>query len=154
VDIPAGFEPNLGHVSNTMPLSTGERVIPQFVQRLGAGEVEMVAGREGNELVYVAQLRLKPNYGQAIADPIPIWFSNILTSLGNKFNTLAQATYELPNWATHAEVMCYCRIDEDHHELKEQISLLKACLSIDNKALDTYQYHMEACNLPDQLQNL
>src|SRR6266851_3702628 len=44
VDIPAGFELNLGNVVDTVPLSTGKRVIPQFVQRLGSREVEMLAG--------------------------------------------------------------------------------------------------------------
>ncbi len=43
IDIPAGFEPNLGNVVDTVPLSTGEHIIPQFVRRMGSGEVEMLA---------------------------------------------------------------------------------------------------------------
>ncbi len=132
----------------------GEQVIPQFIRRLGSGEVKMVAGWEGNEPVYVAQLRLKPDYGQAVADPIPFWFSNLLTSPGDKFNMLTRATYKLDNWAAHTEIMHYCCINEDRCKLEEQISLLKAHLSINNEALDTCRYHIEASNIPHQLQNL
>ncbi len=114
----------------------------------------MVAGREGNKPVYVAQLHLEPDYGQAVTDPILVWFSDLLTSPGDKFNTLTRATYKLPNWAAHAEIMCYHRINEDHHKLKEQISLLKGHLSINNKALNTCQYHIKASDIPCQLQNL
>src|SRR5712671_5296719 len=32
VNIPAGFEPNLGNASNIVPLSTGECIIPHFVR--------------------------------------------------------------------------------------------------------------------------
>ncbi len=154
MDIPAGFKPNLGNVSETVTLSMGERVIPQFVQWLGTGEVEMVVGQEGNEPVYVAQLCLKPDYGQAVADPIPYWFSDLLTSLGDKFNTLTWATYELPEWAAHAEIMRYHCIDDNHHELEEQISILKGWLSINNEALDACHYCIKAANLPHRLQNL
>ncbi len=31
MDIPVGFEPNMGNMSNTVPLSMGEQVIPQFI---------------------------------------------------------------------------------------------------------------------------
>ena|SRR6266851_8175917 len=118
------------------------------------GEVEMVAGQEGNEPVYVAQLILEPNYGQAIADPLTIWFSDLLTSLGDKFNTLAHATYDLPDWAAHAEIMWYGRINKDRHEMEERIAELKQQLSIYNEALNSCQYHIKASNIPHLLRNL
>ena len=79
----------------TIPLSTGEHIIPHFVRRLGSGEVKMLAGRERNELIYIAQLVLKPDCTLPTAEPIQVWFSDLLTSLGDKFDTLAKATYEL-----------------------------------------------------------
>ncbi len=114
----------------------------------------MVAGQERNKPVYVAQLHLEPNYSQAVTDPILVWFSDLLTSPGDKFNTLACATYELPNWATHAKIMRYHCINKDCHKIEEQISLLKGHLSINNEALDACCYQIKASNVPDKLQNL
>jgi len=62
---------------------------------LEIGEVEMVAGQEGHELVYIAQLILKPNCSLPTAKPISLWFSDLLTSPGDKFNTLTKAMYKL-----------------------------------------------------------
>ena len=50
--------------------------------------------------------------------------------------------------------MHYHCIDKDCHKLKEQISLLKARLSINNEALNTCHYCIKASNIPHQLQNL
>jgi len=61
---------------NTIPLSTGKHVVPQFVRRLGIGEVEMLARREENKLIYVAQLVLTPDCTLPSAEPIQIWFSD------------------------------------------------------------------------------
>jgi hypothetical protein len=38
---------------------------------LGDRKVEMLAGREAEELVYVAQLYLMPNYSSPSAKPMP-----------------------------------------------------------------------------------
>jgi len=92
-----GFEPNLGNVSNTIPLSTREHVVPHFVRRLGTGEVKMVVGREGNEPVYIAQLILEPDCLLPTAEPISLWFSDLLMLPGDKFDTLAKAAYKLDN---------------------------------------------------------
>jgi len=55
---------------------------------LETGKVEMLAGWEGNKLVYVAQLFLEPDCSLPVANPISVWFSDLLTSLGDKFNML------------------------------------------------------------------
>jgi len=62
---------------------------------MGTGEVEMLAGQEGNEPIYITQLVLTPDCTLPPAEPIQIWFSNLLTSTGDKFDTLAKAAYEL-----------------------------------------------------------
>src|SRR5216683_5883263 len=137
VDIPARFEPNLGHVADTVPLSTGKRVIPQFVRRLGTGEVKMLTRHKGNEAIYVAQLILTPNCTLPTAEPLQLWFSNLLTSMGDKFDTLAKAAYKLDDWATHAEIMQYHRINTEHCEIEEEMAILWAHLSLNNEALDS-----------------
>ena len=102
----------------------------------------------------MAQLRLEPNYGQAIADPIPVWFSDLLTSTGDKFDTLAKATYELDNWATHAEIMQYHHINTECCKIEEEMVVLRARLSLDNEALDGCWYRIEASRVPHMLRNL
>ncbi len=96
----------------------------------------MVVGREGDKPIYVAQLFLKPNCSLPAANPITIWFSDLLTSPGDKFNMLIQATYNLPDWAAHTKIIHYHHINKDCHKLEERISELRACLSINNKALN------------------
>ena len=154
VNIPARFEPNLGYMANTVPLSMGKRVVPQFVRRLGTGEVEMLAGHEGNEVIYVTQLVLTPDCTLPVAEPLQIWFSDLLMSTGDKFDTLAKATYELDDWATHAEIMQYHRINTEHRIIKEELATLRAQLSLNNEALDSCQFRIEASRVPHQLRNL
>jgi len=154
VNIPARFKPNLGNVADTVPLSTGERVVPQFVRRMGMGEVEMLAGHEGNKPIYITQLILTPNCTLSMAEPLQIWFSNLLTSTGDKFDMLAKATYKLDNWATHTEIMRYHRIDTERHQIKEELATLQAQLSLNNEALDGCRFRIEASRVPHQLHNL
>ncbi len=80
-------------------------MVPQFVRRMGTGEVEMVMGQEGNEPIYITQLVLTPDCTLPPAKPIQIWFSDLLIATGDKFNTLAKAAYELDDWAAHTEIM-------------------------------------------------
>jgi len=126
----------MGNVSNTVPLSTGEHVILRFVRWLGSEEVEMVAGHEGNEAVYITQLILEPDCSLLPAKPISLWFSNLLTSPGDKFDTLTKAAYELDDWATHAKIMRYHCINTEHHKIEEELAILHGCLSLNNEALD------------------
>jgi len=118
------------------------------------GEVEMVAGHEGNEPVYIAQLVLEPDCSLPPAKPISLWFSDLLTSPGDKFDTLAKAVYELDNWAAHTEIMQYHHIDTECREIKEEMAILCTCLSLDNEALNGCRYHIKASRVPHMLHNL
>ncbi len=100
--------------------------MPQFVRLLGSGEVEMLAGREGNEVIYITQLVLTSDCTLPTAKPLQLWFSDLLTSPGDKFNMLAKATYELDDWATHTEIMQYHHIDTKHCEIEEELAILRA----------------------------
>src|SRR6267154_4724248 len=100
-----------------VPLSTGERVVSRFIRRLGMGEVEMVVGWEGNEPVYIAQLILEQDCSLPTAKPISLWFSDLLTSPGDKFDTLAKAMYKLDDWAAHTKIMQYHHINTKHHKI-------------------------------------
>ncbi len=114
----------------------------------------MLAGRKGNEPIYVTQLVLTPDCTLPPAEPLQLWFSDLLTSIGDKFDTLAKAAYELDLWATHAEIMWYHCIDSEHRKLKEELAVLWACLSLNNEALDGCQFWIEASRVPHMLRNL
>ena len=62
VDVPEGFEHNNGNINLSYPTSIGQFVAPMWIQRLGSREVEMQAGREGEEPTYMAELFLEPDY--------------------------------------------------------------------------------------------
>ena len=114
----------------------------------------MLTRHEGNEPIYITQLILTPNCTLSMAEPLQIWFSNLLTSTGDKFDMLAKATYKLDNWATHTEIMRYHRIDTKRHEIKEEMAMLQARLSLDNEALDSCRFQIEVSRVPHMLCNL
>jgi len=114
----------------------------------------MVAGCEGNEPIYIAQLVLTPDCTLPPAEPIQIWFSDLLTSTGDKFNTLAKAAYELDDWAAHAEIMRYHCINTKRRIIEEELATLRAQLSLNNEALDGCQFHIKVSRVPYQLHNL
>ena len=105
VEIPPGFEPNKGRITCMIPSKDGLQVVPHFVRRLGNGRVEMVAGREAEESVYVAELYLTPIYSQNTMEPTPPWFLQLLGGPSTGFNILAEATYTMDQWAIHTEVL-------------------------------------------------
>ena len=114
----------------------------------------MLVGHEGNEAIYVTQLILEPDCALPTAEPIQIWFSNLLTSLGDKFNTLAKAMYELDDWAAHAEIIWYHCIDTERYIIEEKLATLRTQLSLNNEALDGCRFRIEASRVPYQLRNL
>src|SRR6266853_3182849 len=118
---------------------------------MGTGEVEMLAGREGNKPIYIAQLVLTPDCTLPPAEPIQIWFSNLLMSTGDKFDTLAKAVYKLDDWAAHTEIMRYHHIDTECHEIEEELAILRARLSLNNEAFDGCRYCIEASRVPHML---
>jgi hypothetical protein len=67
----------------------------------------MVAGREAEESVYVAELYLTPIYSRNTTEPTPPWFLQLLGGPSAGFNVLAEATYAMDQWAIHAEVLRY-----------------------------------------------
>ena len=97
VDVPEGFECNKGNIDLACPTSTRQFVTPMWIRRLGSGEVEMQAGREGEEPTYMAELFLKLDYSQEPTDPILGWFLNLLHGANGSFHTLAQAVRALPH---------------------------------------------------------
>ena len=71
IEIPPGFKPNKGCVTCMIPSEDRPQVAPHFVRQLGNGRVEMVAGREAEESVYVAELYLTPIYSRNTTEPTP-----------------------------------------------------------------------------------
>ncbi len=97
---------------------------------------------------------LKPDCLLPTAEPISLWFSDLLTLLGDKFDTLAKAAYELDDWAAHAKIMCYGCIDTKCHEIELELTILQGCLALNNEALDRCWYCIEVSRVPHQLRNL
>jgi hypothetical protein len=71
IEVPPGFQSNHGCVNCTVPSGEGLQVVPRYVRRLGDRKVEMLAGREAEESVYITQLYLTPDYSSPLAEPMP-----------------------------------------------------------------------------------
>ena len=75
-------------------------------------------------------------------------------STGDKFDTLAKAVYKLDDWAAHAEIMRYHHINTERRIIEEEMSTLRAQLSLNNEALDSCRFCIEVSRVPYQLRNL
>jgi hypothetical protein len=91
---------------------------------LGNGKVEMLAGREAEESVYVMQLYLTPDYISASAKPMPPWFLQLLCRPSAGLNVLTSALYALDQWAVHAEVLGYRENDEERCIIETKVAEL------------------------------
>jgi hypothetical protein len=126
IEVPPGFQSNNGRVNCTVPSEEGLQVVPRYVCRLGDGKVEMLAGREAEESVYVAQLYLTPDYSSSLAEPMPPWFLQLLCGPAVGFNVLTSASYTLDQWVVHAEVLRYRENDEERCVIETKVAELTA----------------------------
>jgi hypothetical protein len=140
IEVPSGFQSNNGHVNCTVPSEEGLQVVPRYVRRLGDGKVEMLAGREAEEPVYVAQLYLMPDYSSPSAEPMPPWFLQLLCGPAAGLNVLASASYALDQWAVHAEVLHYRENNEEHRVIKTEVAELTGRLAVLQERLDNGCY--------------
>jgi len=154
VDVPEGFERNEGNVDVSCPTSTGQFIIPQWIWRRGDGEVEMRAGREGEEPTYVAELFLEPSYSREPTDPMPGWFLDLLHGADGGYHTLAQAAFGLPHWAAYSEVVQYCKEETALRHLQNELEELSVRVEAGRSRLAACCHRMEAWDLPGQLRNL
>jgi hypothetical protein len=137
-----------------VPSEEGLQVVPQYVRRLGNGKVEMLAGREAEESVYVAQLYLTPDYSSPSAEPMPPWFLQLLCGPSAGFNVLASASYALDQWAVHAEILHYREDDEERHIIETEVAELTGRLAVLQERLDNGRACLEASEVPCMLRNL
>ncbi len=154
IEIPPGFIKSDGRVTCPIPISTGELVIPCFIQRLGTGEVEMVAGREVQELVYVVKLYLPPDYSQQVIKPAPIWFIQLLSGLEAVFNILTAVMEDLDKWEVHTEILCFRCLNEERHIVEAEIVKLTARATSYQECLNNYRFRLEAGSVPQMVHNL
>ena len=154
VNVPEGFERNQGNVELSCPTSTGLLVTPVWIQRRGSGEVEMRAGREGEEPTYVDELFLKPDYSREPTQAMPGWFFDLLHGADAGFHDLAQAARTLPNWAAYAEVVRYREEETRIRHLQHDLDLISTKLEAARARLAGCRHRMEAWDLPSQLRNL
>jgi hypothetical protein len=137
-----------------VPSEQGLQVVPQYIRRLGDGKVEMLAGREAEESVYVAQLYLMPDYSSPSAEPMPSWFLQLLCGPAAGFNVLTSASYALDQWAVHAEVLRYRENDEERHIIKTEVAELTSRLTVLQERLDNGRARLKALEVPRMLRNL
>jgi hypothetical protein len=137
-----------------VPSEEGLQVVPQYVRRLGDGKVEMLAGREVEESVYVAQLYLTPDYSSPSAEPMPPWFLQLLCGPSAGFNVLASTSYALDQWAVHAEILRYRENNEERHVIETEVAELTSRLAVLQERLDNGRVRLEASEVPRMLQNL
>jgi hypothetical protein len=90
----------------------------------------MLAGREAEESVYIAQLYLTPNYSSASAEPMPPWFLQLLCGPPVGFNVLASASHALDQWAVHAEVLRYRKNNEERRIIETEVAELTGRLAV------------------------
>ncbi len=73
----------------------------------------MVAGREPGEPVYISDIYLASDYSRILTNPMGVWFLQLLTGAAARFNTLTEATHELPDWEPYAKIMRYRKWEEE-----------------------------------------
>ena len=80
-------------------------VVPEWIRSVGNGQVELLAGWEPGEPIYIAELFLWPNYTEGtVTETAAPWFLAILTSRDEGFHTLVEEAQQLNNLATVAEI--------------------------------------------------
>ncbi len=114
----------------------------------------MVAGWSGKEAVYTAELYLKPNYSCVPAKPMAPWFLQLLGGPSARFNTLAEAAYELNIWEPHAKIMRYRACKEEHQIMEAEISELTGRSASLQEHIDNCRSQLNARGVPFMLQNL
>ena len=114
----------------------------------------MLAGREAEELVYIAQLYLTPDYSSPLAEPMPPWFLQLLCGPAVGFNVLASASYALDQWAVHTEVLRYQENDEECRVIKTEVTELTGRLAVLQEQLDNGRARLKASEVPRMLRNL
>ena len=114
----------------------------------------MVAGRDGEEAVYIAKLYLIPDYSRIPIEPMALWFLQLLCSPNARFNVLAKTAHELDMWEPHAEIMCYRKCEEEQCIIEAEISELTRCMASLQEHLDNCKSCLEAGGVLFLLQNL
>src|SRR6266851_451422 len=112
-----GFIPNEGHITCVIPATEGGLVVLHFVRKRGDGQVEMVAGLERDDPVYVSEIFLAPDHSHIPTDPMGLWFLQLLCGAPAGFNTLAEAAHKLANWEPYTEIVRYRQWEQEHHLL-------------------------------------
>ena len=151
---PMGFVPNEGHISCVIPTAGGGLVVPRFIQRRGNGQVEMVAGSDRNDPVYVSELFLAPDYSHIPTNPMGPWFLQLLTRAPAGFNALAEAAHELASWEPYAKIVRYCRWEQERHLLDAEISELTGRVCLLQESIDNCRGRLKAGGVPFLLHNL
>ena len=149
---PDDFEPNEGKVTTLIPITEGFQVQAKWVRRRDDGQVDLLAGRDTDEDMYVIPLYASPT--QVIDEPVetmPVWYHWLLVSPSEGYHDLVANTKKLDNWGLDAEVQRYRRSWEQQRELQLEIECLEGERAIVTHSLATCQRHLEAAQAPGQV---
>ena len=76
----------------------------KWVQQCDDGCVNLLVGKDFDKEPYSTNLYLNPLYFNKVTEPLPCWFSKILTGPSPAYHTLCKAMSDLDDWNTVAEV--------------------------------------------------
>src|SRR6266851_103050 len=155
LSIPDGFERNEGRVVAQVPSGGGgQMVVPTWIQPVGDGTVELLAGREPGEPTYVVELFLHPNYTENPTETTSPWFLALLTSRDGGYHTLVEEIHRLNNPAATAEVYRYRALDEQRNALTTELNRISDALTATRDKLDACWHRMEGGQLPTLMRHL
>ena len=152
---PDDFEPNEGKVTTLIPITEGFQVQAKWVRRRDDGQVDLLAGRDIDEDVYVAPLYASPT--QVIDEPVetmPVWYHRLLVGPSEGYHDLVADTKKLDDWGLDAEVQRYRRHHERQRELQLEIERLEGERTLITHQLAAGQRRLEAAQAPGRVRRL
>src|SRR6266851_3105803 len=129
-------------------------VVPMWIQPVGDGTVELLAGREPGEPTYIVELFLRPNYTENPTETTAPWFLALLTSKDGGYHMLVEEIRHLNNPTATAEVYRYRTLEEQRNHLTSELNRISDALASVRDKLDACRHRMEGGQLPVLVRHL
>src|SRR6266850_2860144 len=151
---PTGYEDNNRRVTTQVPIGGGYYTDTKWIQQHNNGCINLLIGKDFDKEPYSTDLFLNPSYFDAVAAPLPCWFSNILTGPTPAYHALCKAVSDLDDWNAIAKVECYHCYNHHHHHLANKLSQLQCELTLVDDAIAASHHRMEVAQIPALVPNL
>ena len=117
--------------------------------------MELLAGEDHNEVLYVTELYTDPSYDfDGPVEALPSWFFFLLNGPTLSFHTLRSAVAELNNWGDIAEIERYRYLDDTKRELDAKLDQVRAQLYLAEERLQGCRHRIEAARISDKVGHL